>query len=238
MSQVPIQSFLFPVLALAALLFFVVRQKKQLKSYDQQFSNYRAGELAQRLGLTLVQGDPLFNLFIRHANVDVQRGPADNRPIHIEVRAQGSPHGVPLEFSYLYRVEQETGFSQITWRTWFDCRLSAQARQPFPPFEALSRSTPFGPIAQTQSLAPMPTGNPAVDQNYVVATQEPGMAALLGQVLPLFGAFQSSGVHLVGDGRSVAFVMKQDKGPLIASTLYYAETLGKELSELARRVGG
>lgn len=238
MNQVPIQSFLFPVLAFAALLFFVVRQKKQAKAYDQQYSNYRAGELAQRLGLALVQGDPLFNLFIRQANVDIQRGPADKRPIHIEVRAQGNPHGAPLEFLYLYRVEKETGFSTVTWRTWFECRLSAQAQQPFPPFEVLSRTTPFGPIAQTQSLAPMPTGNPAVDQEYVVATQEPAMAALLGQVLPLFGTFQSSGVHLVGDGRSVSFSMQQDKAPLIASTLYYAETLGKELSSLARRVGG
>jgi hypothetical protein len=238
MDQVPIQSFLFPAVALAAVLFLVVRRKKQLRGYDQQYSNYRAGELAQRLGLSLVQGDPLFNLFIRQADVDVQRGPADKRPIHIELRAQGSPHGAPLELSYLYRVEQETGFSTVTWRTWFDCRLSAQARQPFPPFEVLSRTTPFGPIAQTQSLAPMPTGNPAVDRDYVVATQEPAMAALLGQVLPQFGVFQSSGVHLVGDGRTVSFRMQQDRAPLVASTLYYAETLGKELSELARRVGG
>jgi hypothetical protein len=238
MNQVPIQVFLFPVLGIAAVVFFVIRQRQTLKTQDQQFSNYRAGELAQRLGLTLVQGDPLFNLFIRQANVDMQRGPADKRPIHIEVRAQGAPHGVPLEFLYLYRVEQETGFSTVTWRVWFECRLSAQARQPFPPFEVLSRTTPLGPIAQTQSLAPVPTGNPAVDQTYVVATREPGMAALLGQVLPLFGEFQTSGVHLVGDGRSVSFVMKQDKAPLIASALYYAESLGKLLSDLARRVGG
>jgi hypothetical protein len=238
MDQVPIQVFLFPVLGIAALLFVVVRRKKQLKVYDQQYSNYRAGELAQRLGLALVQGDPLFNLFIRQANVDLQRGPADKRPIHIEVRAHGTPHGVPLEFLYLYRVEQETGFSTVTWRVWFECRLSAQARQPFPPFEVLSRNTPQGPIAQTRSLAPLPSGNPEVDRDYVVATQEPAMAALLGQVLPLFSAFRGSGVHLVGDGRSVSFSMKQDGAPLIASTLYYAETLGKELSDLARRVGG
>jgi hypothetical protein len=238
MGQIPIQVFLFPVLAFAAVLFFVVRQKKQLKAYDQQYSNYRAGELAQRLGLSLVQGDPLFNLFIRQANVDVQRGPADKRPIHIEVRAHGAPHGAPLEFLYLYRVEQETGFNTVTWRVWFECRLNAQARQPFPPFEVLSRNTPLGPIAQTQSLAPLPSGNPDVDRDYVIATREPAMAALLGQVLPQFSAFQSSGVHLVGDGQRVSFVMKQDKAPLIASTLYYAETLGKLLSDLARRVGG
>jgi hypothetical protein len=168
----------------------------------------------------------------------VQRGPKDNRPIHLEVRAEGAPHGVPLEFVYLYRVEQETGFSQVTWRTWFDCRLSARSRQPFPPFEVISKNAPLGAIAQTLALPPLPTGNPAVDASYLVTTQEPGMAQVLGELLPAFATYQNAGVHLIGDGNSVSFKMHQDKSPLLANVLYYAEQLAGHLSQVARRIGG
>src|SRR4029079_5623551 len=162
--------------------------------------SYRAGELAQRLGLTLVEGDPTFNFFIQQAHVDVQRGPSDGRPVHVQIRMQGQPQGVPLELTFLYRVEQETGLTQVTWRTWFDCRMSAYARQPFPPFEVVSRYAPLGPIAQEQPLPPMTTGMPPVDATYLVATTEPGMAQLLGAVLPSFSLFANAGVHLIGDG--------------------------------------
>ncbi len=234
----PIQIYLFPLLAIAAVAYLFFARKQAAQSHDQQFSNYRAGELAQRLGLQLVAGDPNFNLFIRQANVDVARGPSDSKPVHVEVRMQGAPQGVPLELVYLYRVERESGIATVTWRTWFDCRMSAQVARPFPPFELLSRSAPLGPIAQTQALAPQPTGEPSADATYLVATAEPGVARLLGQIASGFATFANSGVHLVGDGQQVSFVMKQDKAPLLANALYYAEIMSAQLSDLARRLGG
>ncbi|HEY6722643.1 MAG TPA: hypothetical protein VI197_01390 [Polyangiaceae bacterium] len=230
--------FLFPVVALAVVGFFFLKGRAAVANYDEQYANYRVGPLSQRLGLQLLQGDPSFNVFIRQANVDVQRGPKDNRPIHIEVRAQGAPQGVPLEFVYLYRVEQDTGFTQVTWRTWFECRLSATTGQPFPPFEVISKNAPMGAIAQTMALPPLPTGNPAVDASYLVTTQEPGMAQVLGELLPAFATYQNAGVHLVGDGTSISFKMHQDKSPLLANVLYYAEQLAGDMSQVARRIGG
>ena len=238
MDAVPIQTFLFPIIGLVAVVAFMVYRKKAVAGYDKQYSNYRAGELAQRLGLTLVEGDPAFNLFIRHASVDVLRGPTDGRPVHVQIKAQGAPQGVPLELVYLYRVEQETGLAQVTWRTWFDCRMTAHTQRPFPPFEVISRNAPLGPIAATAPLPPAPTGNAAVDATYAVTTHEPALAQLLGELLSGFATFQNSGVHLSGDGRSISFVMKQDKAPLLANALYYAETMASELTALARRLGG
>ncbi|MEP7053084.1 MAG: hypothetical protein ABJB12_22150 [Pseudomonadota bacterium] len=238
MNQIPIQVFLLPVIAIVAVAYMLWSRKRIGQAQDQQFSSYRAGELAQRLGLQLVAGDPNFNLFIRNANVDVQRGPSDGKPVHIEIRMQGAPNGVPLELVYLYRVERESDFTTITWRTWFDCRMSAQAARPFPPFELISRSAPLGPIAQTQPLPPLSTGNASADATYLVASAEPGVAQLLGQAAAGFAPFANSGVHLVGDGQKVSFVMKQDKAPLLANALYYAENMSQQLSELARRLGG
>lgn len=238
MDDIPIQVVAIPILAFVAVVATYVFRARATAGYDRQYANYRVDALAQRLGLNLVAGDPTFNLFIRHANAQMQRGPSDSRPVHIEVRLQGQPHGVPLELYYLHRVEQESGFTEVTRRTWTDCRMVAYTAAPFPPFEVLSRNAPLGPIVQIQPLPPVSTGNPMVDQTYQVATQEPAMAQLLGQALPAFAIFANSGVHLVGDGRSVAFVMKENTAPLLPNALYYAEQMSSLLSELARRVGG
>jgi len=57
-------------------------------------------------------------------------------------------------------------------------------------------------------------------------------------VLPEFVALSSAGVHLVGDGQRVSFVMSQTAAPLVASALYHAEVMSHALSSLARRLGG
>lgn len=238
MGDVPIQLLLAPVLAILALGWVLYGRFVRPKQLDQQYTQYRAAELAQRLRIALVSGDPSFNFFIRQANVDVARGPADGRPIHIEVRAEGAPDGTPLMLSYLYRVEQKSEIGRVVWTKWFDCRLSARARQPFPAFEVLSRNAPLGPIAQTLALPSMATGRPDVDATYAVFTNEPQMAALLGQHLAGFATFANSGVHLVGDGQTVSFVMKEDKAPLLANALYYAEAMATGVTAIARAVGG
>jgi hypothetical protein len=238
MSQIPIQVFLFPLLGIAYVVYAVIARKKRVQGMDQEHSDYRAGELARRLGLQLVAGDPAYNLFIREASAEIRRGATDDRAMNIEIRMHGAPKGVPLELSYHYRVEQESGFSSVTRKVWFECSMSAQAARPFPPFEVISRSTPVGPIAQTQVLPQQHTGNPQVDATYQIGTSEPGIAQLLGQVLGGFAEFANSGVHLVGDGRRVSFLMKHDQAPLLANALYYAETMATQLSELARRLGG
>ena len=237
MSDFPIQILFIPIVGLVVVAVLVM-QRRRVKQYDQQFASYRASELATRLRLTLTAGDPTFNLFIQQAHADVARGPQDGKPIHIEIRMEGVPDGVPLSFQFLYRVEQDTGFTQVRWTTWFDCRMSARSQQPFPQFEVISRSAPLGPIAQTLGLPAYPTGDPAVDATYTVHTQEPEMAKLLGQLLLSFAIFVNSGIHLVGDGQTVAFVMKRDKAPLLANAMYYAEPMAAGLSAIARAVGG
>lgn len=237
-SDIPLQVFLVPIIGFAIVGYMLWQRRTVGASHDAQFSNFRAGELARRLQMQIVEGDPAFNFFIRYANVDVMRGPSDGRPVHVAVRLQGAPHGVPLELRYYYRVEQKTELTVVTWTTWFECSMVAYAKQPFPPFEVLSRNAPVGPVVQQYTLPPMGTGDPSVDAIYQVSTQEPAMAQVLGQVLPGFATFANSGIHLVGDGKSVAFVMKQDKAPLLANALYYAEAMAQQLSEVARRVGG
>jgi hypothetical protein len=239
MGDFPIQAILVPAVGLAFVVFFLVNRKRMLAKHDATYAQYRVGEMANRLGLTLVEGDPTFNLFIQQAHVDIQRGPADGRPVHIQVRMTGEPGGRPLEFFYMYRLEQETGMGSVVWRTWTECRMTATPQKPFPPFEVVSKKAPLGPIATVLALAPVPTGNAQVDATHSVMTQEPAMAKLLGEVVPGFHVFENgSGIHLVGDGQRVSFRMQRDKAPLLANAMYYAENMATLLSDLAKRVGG
>lgn len=91
----------------------------------------------------------------------------------------------------------------------------------------------MGAIVKQQTLPELPTGNPAVDAEFSVTTQEPALAQLLGQVLPEFVALGSAVVHLVGDGQRVSFIMNQTTAPIVASALYHAEVMSHGLSNLA-----
>lgn len=126
----------------------------------------------------------------------------------------------------------------MRYKTWFDCRFSVRARQAFPPFEVISRNAPAGPIVQVQALPPIASGDPQIDAQYAIHTDEPAMVWVLAQQLPAFGTFANAGVHLVGDGQTVAYVMKQDKAPLLPNVLYYAEPLASGVTAVARAVGG
>lgn len=238
MNQLPPIVFLAPVIGLVVVVAMTVLRKRALQGHDAQWSQYRASELATRLRLTLVKGDPTFNFFIRQAHADVSRGPSDGKPIHIEVLLEGAPDGHDVTLRYLYRVEQETGLAKVTWRTWFDCRMEVRAKQAFPRFEVRSRNAPMGPINRTLPLAAVATGDRALDEKYEVLTGEQGIADVLRAELPAFSRFDNAGVHLVGDGQTVAFVMQNDKAPLLANALYYAEDMQRLLTKLAVTLGG
>jgi hypothetical protein len=238
MDGVPPQLLFAPLLVLGVIGYLVYSRTIGVKKLEGQYAQYRAGELAQRLGLQLVKGDPQFNLFVTQAQADVARGPSDGRPIHIEVRAEGAPQGVPLTLSYLMRVTQEENFSHVTWRTWFDCRLSVAVKTQFPPFEVFSRNAPQGPIAQTLAFPPQATGNPQVDALYTVLTPDARLAQLLGNQLGAFAGFANSGIHLVGEGSAISFLMQQSKAPVLAVALGQPEAMASALTALARAIGG
>jgi hypothetical protein len=235
------QAIIIPVLGAAFFLYYLlVMRKRQVSNMDNSNAGFRAGARAQRLGLTLVKGDPMFNLFIPVANAGVLSGPKDDKPVHIEILMQGEKDGVPLELRYLMRKEKKTDYTEnlIRWTTWFECSMSAQAKQSFPEFELTSRSTSTGPIARTLSYPEMRTGNPSVDATYLMATGQPAMAKLMANLMGPFAEFKVGGVHLVGDGKTVSFIMRQDTAVMVGYGLYYPESMATGLVAIARAVGG
>jgi hypothetical protein len=227
-----------PAIGLLIGVVVLVRGQLLMRGSSRKYARYQAGHLAWLLGLLLVEGDPSTNLGIRIANPEMRRGHARNAPLDVRVLLKGSSHGVPVELFYAYREETERSLGSITREEKSACRMSVLAGQPFPPFEVTSRRAPHGTINQLLTLPAASTGRPEIDATYLVATSAPAMAELLGEVLDGFAPFAASGVHLVGDGQHIAFVMRQDGFPFVATSLDHAVTMRDQLTVLAQKVGG
>jgi hypothetical protein len=233
-----------PLIGFAAFGWMMYRQKTMGATHDVQHSNFRASELASRLGLTLVKGDPAFNLFIAYADAGVRKGPTDDKPVDVDVLLQGQPQGVPIEVVYYNRIEQATEknmigqIRSIKTKTWFDCHMAVSTRTSFPAFEVLSNKPPIGAIAQQTTLPHQSSGNAAVDAKFAIKTNEPGLAQLLGEHLTKFSTFDTAGVHLVGADNKITYVLSKNGAPILGNALYYAENMAQYLTEMARAVGG
>ena len=233
-----IQPFLYVAIGIGLAIAFVLHHRKATKQLDTQHASFRAGALATRLGLSLVEGDPTYNFLVPDAHASRSRGTSDRRPTHVQIRMQGLSSGVPLELKYLHRVERDTGVFETTYRTWSECRMVAQARRPFPPFEVTFATPLLGRIARTLPLPLMSSPHAGHSSMFEMATHEPAMAELLESTLREFEMFATTGFHLVGDGQFISFLMHEDKSPLMGSALYHAEPMAKLVSTLARRIGG
>jgi hypothetical protein len=241
MNNIPLQAIIIPVLGIAFVLYYVlVMRKRQIGKADQTNASYRAGALAERLGLTLVKGDPAFNLSISMTDARVRTGARDNKPVHVDILMQGEKDGVALELRYLLHQECQTDYANdvVHWKTAFECCMRAQAKRAFPEFEVTSRVTSTGPIVRMTTCPEASTGVPGVDAAYLVATAEPAMAKLLANHMAAFAEFHVGGVHLVGDGQAVSFQMRESTSVQIAYGLYYPESMAKGLVAIARAVGG
>ncbi|MBC3840248.1 hypothetical protein GXW82_08710 [Streptacidiphilus sp. 4-A2] len=137
---------------------------------------------------------------MRIANPEMRRG--HYSPLEVRV-LRGAPQGVPVELYYEYR-EQTQGVVTKVRQEESACRMTVRASRPFPPFEVTSRQLPHGAIDPVRPLPEMGTGSVAVDAAYRVSTTAPAMAGVLGEMLAGFAPFTASGVHLVGDGQSIA----------------------------------
>lgn len=203
-----------------------------------------ASRLAQTLRLHLVAGGPEFdygNPFSAPGRVRLTMG---DYVTHIESRLEGAPDGYPTRLSYLHHLERTVSSTllekQVKTKGHTDCRFAVATRGPFPVFEILSRAqVQPGGMERELALDDCSTGNAAVDAKYQVFTNDPTIAATLAPVLAQFDELAtSSGVHVVGDGSNVAFVMRETKSPLMGSALQSAIALQRAMTELAKAVGG
>ncbi len=231
-----IAALIIPVVGVLIGGFVLVRGTLLTRGSSRKYAEYQAGHLAWLLGLDLVEGEPSTNLGVRIANPEMRRGHSASAPLDVRARLSGSPQGVPVELRYEYREQTTRDITTVTRQEQFLCRMTVQAGRSFPPFEVTSRKVPQGSIDRLKDLPTQSTGRPGTDAAYLVATTAPDMAALLGEALEGFAPFAATGVHLVGDGQRISFVMRQKGFPFVRTSLNHALLMRDQLTLLARRV--
>lgn len=213
-------TIILAIVTIAGTFGFMYFQRKKLAT---QHAHLRAGQLAPKLGLSLVEGDPEFNLAIQSVQPSVQNvGSAGGFMKQIaktqfggtlgefKLKMSGRPYGMPTELVLYCKQDYQPGVIENVTTTWFDLRLSVHAGVSLPPFELRLRKEATGLEAHRRDGAqPMPTatfGDPLLDQRYVIEAIDPALprriAAALGTLAPYLMY-----VHIVGEGNRISFVM-------------------------------
>ncbi len=151
--------------------------------------------IAQRLGLSIAEGDGNVNLLYFQQPV---------RDFSRTIRLAGQPYGRPVEF--LITDGQKTSEYRVARKitTTFGCWLETKASAlMLPPFEVALRS-PNQYLVAPQNLADRPqmaeasTGDPQLDAKFVVRTSDPRIApALVPALRAISGELY---VHIAGEG--------------------------------------
>ncbi|MDQ3340254.1 MAG: hypothetical protein M4D80_34280 [Myxococcota bacterium] len=210
-------TIVFAVLAVAGTFGFMIYMKKRL---DTQYAHLRAGRIAQRLGMQVVEGDPEHNLATRSVLPSVQNtGSAKGflkqvaatqiggKLGEFRLRLEGRPYGAETELVLFCREELQVGFSENVTTTWSDLRLTVRSRCNVTPFELRLKKAMTG-LEPRENEAPMPVqrfADPALDEKLVLEAYDPQLSrALAVAIAPLT---QLAYVHVIGAGNTLSFTM-------------------------------
>jgi hypothetical protein len=199
MDQVPIIVYAMPIIALGLVFFMRMRMKSTLAKGEAENAASRAGEMAKRIGLSVVEGDP--NLNLMYAHTQIIAGQLEEA----KVRLAGNPSGRNGEVTYYERRETKTGMTSTTVTTYFDGRVAVEVRAPFPEFELVLRSPPswVGTPKLKISASAHPFGDPALDQRYVLRTVDARIGPVIAPALANLASHQY--VHIYGQGNQLVF---------------------------------
>lgn len=199
--MMPILPLVMIPLAFGLVAFFYFFNKKRMAAAEANNANARAGELAQRMGLEVVQGDPMTNLmFARALNTTV----GGEMP-EVHVRLEGAPGGRFTEVEYYERVKVDHGLTSNTITSWLTAHVAVQVRSPFPAFEVVLKDPKYfaSELKPKLSAPPTPFGDPALDGFLVLKTADPRMAPVITE--PLRGVIGWGWVHIHGEGDKLMF---------------------------------
>jgi len=204
----------------AATFGFMFWQRKRMAN---QYAHMRAGELAKRLGMQLLEGNPEFNTvthsvlpsvqntgsakgFLRQMAASQVGGTLGEFKLHMA----GQPYGHNAELVLYCRQDLDTGFVQNTTTTWHDLRLTLHAYQQVVPFELRLRKEMTGLETRRRDDArPMPAqsfGDPHLDARYIIETPDPALPRRIAPALNLLAPHLAY-VHVVAAGTQLSFVM-------------------------------
>ncbi len=218
MGQIPIVVYIMPVVALALFFFMRARMKHTLVKGEAENAASRAGEMAKRIGLSVVEGDPNLNLMYAHSQI------LAGQTKEAKVRLAGNPSGRNGEVRYYERMEAKAEFSGTTITTYFDGHVGVEVRAPFPEFEVVLRSPPswVGTPKLKVSAPAVPFGDATLDQRYVLRTVDARIGPVIAPALANLAAHQY--VHIFGQGNQLTFLFSVETLTCmsLADQIYFA----------------
>jgi hypothetical protein len=232
--------YLLPVIVAAILAFPFV----MMRLMDRLYSQYRAGNMAQRMGLTVAEGDPKLNLLNALPLHNFKLGTATgggwlSRALmdstkETKVRLVGAPHGRPTEFVYHRRHDTRDRLLVVTTESWFECRLSVQVPAAFPEFEIV-RQRPhmgvYGPKPEPElPLPPQPFGEREVDRHLKLTTSDPRLGPALAPVAAPLARLEF--VHVQGRNGAVHWLATEDGAPYAIRRLPEAQQVLERLADV------
>jgi hypothetical protein len=213
MSGVPVYVFAIPVVAVGLVVFWTVLGKRMMGAADKRYADYRVGEVAQRMGLQVVEGDPSLNLIQAQTTHNMASGEATggrvarfmgDRDKETRVRLEGAPYGHPTRLvSYSYTKYQDRVAVGIV-TTAFEFRLSVQIPVEIPPFEiVLRKAGAHGVKAKPEwDLPRQSLGDPDLDARLTLTCADPRLGAYLAPVVG--GLTSHKYLHIQGGGRVIS----------------------------------
>jgi len=215
-----VSTIILTVVIVGATFGFMIWQRSKL---GKQYAHMRAGELATRLGMQLLEGNPEFNPVTQSVQPSVQNTGSAGGFLRQMAASQvggtlgefklhmaGQPYGSNAELVLYCRQDLDRGFAQNTTTTWHDLRLTLHARYQVVPFELRLRKEMQGLETRRRDDAPhLPAqsfGDAALDQRYIIETPDPALPRRISPALAQLAPHLMY-VHLVGSGTQLSFVM-------------------------------
>jgi len=205
---VPAAVFLVPVIGLGMAAFWLFFGRRMMTGTDRRYREYRVADLAQRLGLRIVEGDPALNMMQAHTQHNMgaakdKAGGFMRSSKQTRVVLEGAPYGRPTRFLFHRYTEVAERVVVRVVSGAFDCRLSLQVPADLPPFEIVSRSglgrRYMGIKAEAEwGLQPQSFGDADLDARLALSSPDPRLGLYLA---PAVGALASHRyVHIHGHG--------------------------------------
>ncbi len=215
MGSVPVVVYLVPVIGIAAAFLVPRFGQHMMKVTDRNYSEFRVGELAQRMGLQLVEGDPAFNMMQAQVSHNVSKAEAQGRGLRkwleldtaqeTRVRMEGAPYGRPTQFLYLARTKYADRVAVKFVTKELDCRLSIRVPVHLPPFEIVLRRPVMGQKAKPEMGLPLQSfGDTELDARLVLSCADPRLGPALAPVAAHLAAHQF--LHIRGNGDIICSV--------------------------------
>src|SRR5262245_35933367 len=213
-----------------------MRPSRAMRAADEQSPQWRLGNMAQQMGLQVLEGDPQTNLVYALGTHRMQKTPLSttfgSHTTTTRLRMAGNPGGRPTDFVFFAETVSEwvgSGVSgslasRMAHTTRFDCRLTVGVPVAVPPFEIHLRREIRGLETEPRLRLPVQSfGSSDLDSRLVLVAGDPRLGPALAPVAAGMAHFES--LHILGQGTALYYLTNQNASSAALSRLPEAQRL-------------